>query len=338
MQTRAGFHYGPSRRSSRTTGSPLKPSYTPSASGLFIDRFAEGKPIRTAFLVLHIFGFLAHASGVLVVLFCTEIDAEIRLWRLQPEYIPTFKRNYIYMKAEPDLYLKPAWIAFVWFFCSALFHAIVLTSWAGKSIHWYFDGLADNVGWWRWSEYSASASIMLLGASSMLGTRETRVVIASTVSMGVTMFFGYLTEKNATRHVDHGKGLPLKWDSTFFKGDWNVFDRFLPHLLGYVPFFLSWWLAFDSYYLATDAYTNSGAIVPDAGEALWAGFGLFLLFGSVQFLLLALDQGPHFYWVGEMAYVILSIAAKFTMAMLLVFRGLTPERIAQTASVAVQAA
>ena len=78
--------------------------------------------------------------------------------------------------------------------------------------------------------------------------------------------------------------------------------------------------------------------MPDAGEALWAGFGLFMLFGSVQFLLLAFDRGPHFYWVGEMAYVILSVAAKFTMAMLLVFRGLTPERVAQTAAVAVQAA
>jgi hypothetical protein len=339
MQTRAGITYGPSRRSSRAGGSPLKPSYAPSASGQFIGRFDKGTAVRTAFLVLHVLGFLAHTAGVLVVLFCTEIDAELHLWRLQPEYTTTFKRNYIAMKAEPDATLKPAWIAFVWFFCSALFHAVVLTSWACGTIEsWYFYGLADNVGFWRWLEYSASASIMLLGASSMLGTRETRVVVASTVSMGVTMFFGYLTEKNASRHIDHGKGLPLKWDSPFFKGDWNVFDRFLPHLLGYVPFALSWWLALDSYYLATDAYTSSGAIVPDAGEALWAGFGLFMLFGSVQFLLLAFDQGPHYYWVGEMAYVILSVAAKFTMAMLLVFRGLTPERVAQGASVAVQAA
>ena len=34
------------------------------------------------------------------------------------------------MKAQPELVLKPAWIAFVWFFCSALFHALVLLSWA----------------------------------------------------------------------------------------------------------------------------------------------------------------------------------------------------------------
>ena len=197
MQTRAGPTTAP-RGAAAARRDRRSAVVHASASGLFIDRFAEVTDSPRSWSC--IFGFLAHASSVLVVLFCTNRRRD-RLWRLQPEYIPTFKRNYIYLKAEPDLYLQPAWIAFVWFFCSALFHAIVLTSWAGKSIHWYFDGLADNVGWWRWSEYSASGSIMLLGASSMLGTRETRVVIASTVSMGVTMFFGYLTEKNATRHV-----------------------------------------------------------------------------------------------------------------------------------------
>ena len=179
---------------------------------------------------------------------------------------------------------------------------------------------------------------MLLGASALLGTRETRVVIASTVSMGVTMFFGYLAEKNAQRHFVFTEGPRLKWKVPFFRGGWHVFDRFLPHLMGYVPFVLSWWLAFDSFYAAKDAFTSSGAIVSDAGEALWAGFGLFMLFGAVQFLLLVFDEGPHYYWVGEMAYVVLSIAAKFTMAMILVFRGLTPERVAQAAGVPVQAA
>ena len=51
--------------------------------------------------------------------------------------------------------------------------------------------------------------------------------------------------------------------------------------------------------------------------------------------LLALDRGPYYYWVGEMAYVVLSVAAKFVMALLLLYRGLTPERVAQGAAVPV---
>lgn len=336
MQTRNGAIYTPSRRSTRG-GSPLKPSYIPSISGQFIDRFSKG-PIRTAFLVLHIVGFVAHSVGVAVVFFSTEIDAEVQLWRLEPELVTTFKSSFIEVKVKPDLTLKPAWIAFVWFFCSALFHAVVLTSWACGTIDsWYFYGIKENIGFWRWLEYSVSASIMLLGASSILGTRDFRVVVSATAFMGITMFFGYLAEKNAIRHIDMSKGLPWRWDTPFFKGGWNVFDRFLPHFLGYVPFFFSWGLAFDSYYLATDTYKASGAVVPDVGEALWAGFGLFLLFGSVQFVLLALDKGPHYYWCGEMAYVVLSFTAKFTMAMILIFRGLTPERIADAMAVPIRA-
>ena len=58
---------------------PLKTNNAPSASGAYIDRFSNGSTIRTAFLVLHVLGFLAHASGVVVVAVCTELDAELDL-------------------------------------------------------------------------------------------------------------------------------------------------------------------------------------------------------------------------------------------------------------------
>jgi len=332
-QTRRGTRYGPAVKG----GVGLTLTVGPGAGAPAADeRFPKDGAVRAWFHALHVLGLLAHLTGWILVLVEAELDAEVTLWRVQPEYATDFIRPAVIQnRAVPDVGMRPAWIAFTWFLCSFLFHALYLLSWACDRVEWYYEGLVVNIGWWRWCEFTASASIMLLGASALLGTRETRVVIASTVSMGTTMFFGYLAEKNARRHINYGASGGARWYDSLAAPNGAVFDRFLPHLLGYVPFALSWWLALDSYYLATDAYTTSGAIVPDAGEALWAGFGLFMLFGAVQFVLLALDRGPQWYWIGEMAYVVLSVAAKFTMALLLLYRGLTPERVAQAASVRV---
>ena len=336
-QTRSGALYGRFERSPSEANDGGLTIFVVSDSIADADLFKEGDPRRTAFLVLHVLGFVAHLVGWVLVLAQAEMDAYLTLWRMQAEFVTDFMGgSFVQMKVVPDIGLRPAWIAFAWFMCSFLFHALVLASWAcGNIDDWYFAGIRRCTGAWRWAEYSASASIMLLGASALLGTRELRVVVASTVSMGTTMFFGYLTEVNSQRHICCNG---TRWDASLFECNRKVFERFLPHLMGYVPFVLSWWLALDSYYLATDAYTASGAIVEDAGEALWAGFGLFLLFGLVQFLLLVRHDGPEWYWLGEMTYVVLSVAAKFTMALILLYRGLTPERIAQAQSVDVIAA
>ena len=189
---------------------------------------------------------------------------------------------------------------------------------------------------------------MLCGATALIGTRETRVVVASTASIAVTMFFGWFAELNAARHaVDVSEGevkyrigayeLRRVWRSS---GSWRQrallhLDRLHIHLLGYVPFALAWWLALDSFYTAEEAWTQSGAIVSTAGESLTAGFALFTLFGLVQLTLLLLPFGPSIYWLGEICYCVLSVAAKWTMALLLLYRGLTAERIAQAAGVPV---
>ena len=331
-KTRSGALYGRFERSSSPETTDGLTIYLVSDAVADADRFRAGDPKRVAFFVLHLVGFVAHLSGWCLVLAEAELGARLQLWRMQAEHVTDFiGGSFVQMRVMPDLELQPAWIAFAWFMCSFLFHALVLVSWlCGTIDYWYFAGIRRCTGAWRWAEYTVSASIMLLGASALLGTRELRVVIASTVSMGTTMFFGYLTEVNSQRHICCNG---TRWDASLFECNRKVLERFLPHIMGYVPFVLSWWLALDSYYLATDAFTASGAIVEDAGEALWAGFGLFMLFGSVQFVLLARHDGPEWYWLGEMTYVVLSVAAKFTMALILLYRGLTPERIAQAKTV-----
>ena len=311
---------------------------------------------RTAFLWFHLAGFLAHATGVALALAEADLDATMPLWRIVPRYAcPTGFSNHgcsVQLKVAEDVSLSPAWIVVAWFGCSALFHGItfvcILVARCAPSTRadrWYFGGMDRGLGFWRWLEYSASASIMLLGATALIGTRETRVVVASTVSIGVTMFFGWLAELNAAKDavpVEDGPhelcGYKMYWVWRDSPSGWHVFDRLHVHFLGYVPFALAWWLALDSFFTAEEAWTASGAIVPDAGEALTAGFALFTLFGFVQLVLLLLPFGPSVYWMGEVAYCVLSVAAKWTMALLLLYRGLTEERIAQAAGVPVRPA
>ena len=59
--------------------------------------------------------------------------------------------------------------------------------------------------------------------------------------------------------------------------------------------------------------------------------------GEPQLALQLLPFGPSIYWIGELCYCALSLAAKFTMAMLLLYRGLTPEALAPGREVPVRA-
>lgn len=329
-------------------GEPLGPARVP-------DLDSE-KQHRAAFLWFHLAGFLAHATGVALALAEADLGASLPLWRIVPRYAcPTGFSNHgcsVQLKVAQDVSLAPAWIVVAWFGCSALFHLVTFVcilvarcAPATRAARWYFGGMDRGLGWWRWLEYSASASIMLLGATALIGTRETRVVIASTVSIGVTMFFGWLAELNAAKDVVPAEepyelcGYKLYWAWRASPSAWvRTLDRLHVHLLGYVPFALAWWLALDSFYTAEEAWTQSGAIDPAAGEALTAGFALFALFGVVQLVLLLLPFGPSVYWLGEVAYCVLSVAAKWTMALLLLYRGLTEERFAQAAGVPVRPA
>lgn len=305
------------------------------------------KKYKLAFIILHLLGLCAHVVGLVLTAIDADLEASIPTWRVQPKrscpLLAAVPCTLVKMHVVKDIDITPSVIVVLWFGCSALFHLIVLTSMVLRMDSWYFTGMDRNLGIWRWLEYSVSASIMLLGATALIGTRETRVVVSSTVSIGVTMIFGWLTELNASKYIRTsetavrvcGYKLFYVWDNSSVLA---IVDRFHVHFLGYIPFALAWWLALDSFWTAEDAWVESGAVVDTAGESLIAGFYLFTLFGVVQLTLLALPYGPSVYWVGEICYCVLSVAAKWTMGMLLLYRGLTHDRIAQGASVSVMPA
>lgn len=336
-------------RSGRTIYNTLNTSTAATGDHASIKNDLQKHPERKTnkykmfFIIVHLLGLLAHSVGVFLSVTDADLDVSMPLWRINPKYSCSFMGSQqcaVRMKTEKDVTINPASIVVAWFSLSAAFHCIVLLSIALGYSSWYFRGMDYNLGFWRWIEYTGSASIMLLGATSLIGTRETRVVISSTISIGVTMFFGWLTELNAHKYITpvdgdikvFGHKLYYVWDNSSVLA---IVDRFHVHVLGYVPFALAWWLALDSFWTAEDAWVTSGAIVHNAGESLIAGFALFTLFGFVQLILLILPYGPSVYWIGEICYCVLSVAAKWTMGMLLLYRGLTFDRIAQASSVPV---
>ena len=311
------------------------------------ERYERTPQGRRLFWYLHLAGAAAHLSGIVVAAFVAGPHIDVSV----PLYAARIETRTAALATQPgavDVYmtrageLRVVWLVFAWFGCSLLFHLLVLASWACGAIDWYFEGLRRNVGWWRWAEYTVSASIMLLAATAMLGTRELRVVVASTLFIAVTMAFGFATEMVSERWIDRDAQEPStrefcgrrcvlrdRWDPS--GASWRA--RLLFHVFGYLPFAAAWWLAFDSLYAANEAWVESGALPEDAADALWAGFGLFVTFGLVQLVLQLLPSGPSLYWLGEVCYCVLSVAAKYTMAMLLLFRGLTEEALAASQSV-----
>jgi len=317
-------------------------------------RFETSGHGQRLFWGLHVVGALAHLAGLLTTVGITSghADVSIPLYGIRVdarEHAPaTDGPGAVVVSVSRIGDIMPVPLVYAWFGCSLLFHLLVLGSWACGRADWYWRGLRRNVGWWRWLEYFFSASIMLLAASAILTTRELRVVVASTVLIATTMAFGYATELVSHRwivgDVSGARAVTLwSWlggDTYVLRERWDpswasLRERLLFHVVGYVPFVTAWWLVFDALHSSIDAWVDSDAFPSDAAESLWAGFGLFTAFGAVQLALQLAPYGPSWYWTGEVAYCVLSVAAKWTMGLLLLFRGLTAERVAAAGSVEV---
>lgn len=271
---------------------------------------------------LNAVGAVAHLAGFVVALAVAELGAEVELFA--PALTATGP-SAVTLGFAPAGPLRGAGVVLSWYALSLVHHAFVVGAFATGYGDLYLGALKRGVYPLRWIEYTASSAIMLLGASALLGTRSLPVVLGSTTLMATTQLFGLLAEELAA---------PLARAD----GSWaprTTLRRLRPHLMGYLPFAVSWALVFADFYEARGAWVATGAQPASGAASLWAGFAMFLVFGAVQLVHLAHPRGPALYPMCEGAYVVLSVAAKWTMATLLLFDGLTPERVAAVRGVSV---
>jgi len=115
-----------------------------------------------------------------------------------------------------------------------------------------------------------------------------------------------------TRYTRWSIGSPAHPDVVVFGyAPWTaVFQRLGPHLLGYVPYIVLWYVVWDTFdYNTRDLPEGQGP--PDFVTAIVIGqMVVFSSFGITQLL----QQSSHFgcerYWWGECLYIVLSIVSK----------------------------
>jgi len=83
----------------------------------------------------------------------------------------------------------------IFFAISAFFHLSALIAGAFESCwFWYWRQLDDGFAWWRWIEYSGSASVMAMTIAISIGIREQNTLAGIFMLHWCTMMYGLLVE------------------------------------------------------------------------------------------------------------------------------------------------
>lgn len=178
------------------------------------------------------------------------------------------------------------------FFITAFFHLGNALLWR----KWYLAGVQSCFTPSRWVEYTFSAAVLivLVGYSSGVVIAESLVAIFTLTA--VTMFFGLLTEVVARPRSAN------EWHT-------SLQLRLQPHILGYVPQVLVWFIVLTSFYVSVSDVEATSSSVPSFVYAIvWGELILFWSFAAVQFAVTVLP--PRFYPSGEIAYQLLSLTSK----------------------------
>ena len=92
-----------------------------------------------------------------------------------------------------------ATLIIAWFATSAFFHLWACIMGAFERYwFWYWRQLDDAFAWWRWLEYSISASLMAMSIAISLGIREQNALASVFMLHWCTMAFGFLVEYIST--------------------------------------------------------------------------------------------------------------------------------------------
>ena len=187
------------------------------------------------------------------------------------------------------------------FFLSAFFHIGNATLWRKyylRGVRWCFTPS-------RWIEYTFSAGLMSILIAYPSGVVLVDVIVCIFALTSVTMFFGYLAELISRPSSRSVWTRPLS-------------ERLQPHLLGYVPQIVVWYLILAQFYTAVsdaDASDDTRKMPDFVYAIVWGELCLFWSFGFVQLVVLCMP--PIKYPYGELVYQLLSLVSKGLLGILL---------------------
>ena len=280
-------------------------------------------------LGFNVLGALAHLIGVVLTLTQARMNFQLQVFKLVPINYANGGSTKLGHATVAQGYWYPSWIIFCFFSLSLSFHTLVSSALTHRMLRgpsrvsdWYVLGIARCVAFWRWLEYFASASIMIVLTCLLLGVRNLHTVWLCTGLMAITICFGWATELASSLLIEEdappyrlrGWVLTRRWTP----GSWKL--RFQLHVLGYLPYALLWTIVFDQFRMNMEVVDN---LVPAfVNTATIGSFCVFTLFGLVQLANQLFEYGPSVYWLGECTYVVLSFAAKAQLGFIVIFQAL----------------
>ena len=187
------------------------------------------------------------------------------------------------------------WLVFAFFACSSVGHS-------GNAFVWrkfYERQLAQCLAPTRYIEYALSAPIMFVLISFTAGIRLYEPLVALAVLISTTMAFGYLGDLLARPDADASA-----WALPFGQ-------RMFPFAVGFLPYAGAFSVLFASFY---DQSASADRAPWFVHVVIWVQFALFSTFAIVP--IVQQSRAPRFYYQGEIAFQVLSLASKATLGIL----------------------
>ena len=158
--------------------------------------------LNLAALVVHsIFAYMAFNScnttrfGVVVNPNCTAAGMSVPVYRLQTNWTATQADGYAVSLIDNQQPIRFDYLTGSFFLASAIAHAFVVLVGPFDRFAWaYWKQLDSAFSWWRWAEYSISASIMALAIFLLSGVREQNTLVFVFLLMWCVQAFGLFTE------------------------------------------------------------------------------------------------------------------------------------------------
>lgn len=250
---------------------------------------------------------------------------EVDIFRVVPAWNNSGRNGYDFV-VERDFQIRIDTVTGLFFLLSAIFHFV----WAFSSIFlprvwdWMISYIDMCFCFWRFVEYSLSASLMLTAIGMITGLRDGYSMLGVFMLSFTTMMMGIVTEmlsRPESPEKWRGDPEPVEWAD--FKPEYfrikfrSYMWRMFPHFVGWFPYAAAWTIVLSNfqrqiYDLPEDLQGRIPWFVP------WAINGTAVTFTAFAFVQIRFQwTAPKHYWRAEVWFCLLSLTAKVYLGSLL---------------------
>lgn len=294
---------------------------------------------KTWLWVLHTICFCIHLTWMIFTILASSGDMKVELTRLKPNWENQggeYSYRVVPLDADEQIFRIDV-VTALFFGLSAGMHSIwvFIGPWeCSKPFLW--NKLDECLCWWRWLEYSVSASVMILGIAVICAVRDKYTLVSIFALTCTTMFCGLATEmySRPALLVDKYGRVTDKYNMQLWEGQQvarvqpsevepsaapefvdgrrvrNYLYRMTPHIFGIFPYGFAWFPIVDSFFQQIDDLCDRlENLMPDWVPLIIVGcFAIFSCFTFVQWRYQW--TAPKHYWRTEVWYCFLSATSK----------------------------